>query len=167
MKRKNGFTLIELIVVIAIISILSMVALPLLFKNIEKAKVTDLEADISSIKTTILKYYLDESSMITSRNWIMIYKDHDGNVKYSPDIPGKKVKEIEYIKSEIENLSIPFGYYVIDHQGDSIYLEILFDGNEFIKADKINESGIKKLEHDLGNQVKYIKEGPKILIKLM
>ena len=47
-KKKNnkGFTLVELLVVIAIIGILAVVAVPALFKNIEKGKVAELESVI-------------------------------------------------------------------------------------------------------------------------
>ena len=46
-KKKNnkGFTLVELLVVIAIIGILAVVAVPSLFKNIEKGKVGELESE--------------------------------------------------------------------------------------------------------------------------
>ena len=62
-KKKNnkGFTLVELLVVIAIIGILAVVAVPALFKNIEKGKVADLESDISAIRSAVLSYYTDNS----------------------------------------------------------------------------------------------------------
>jgi len=37
--------------------------LPSLFKNIEKSKVTSMEADINTIKTATLNYYSDESQL--------------------------------------------------------------------------------------------------------
>ena len=62
-KKKNnkGFTLVELLVVIAIIGILAVVAVPALFKNIEKGKVADLESDISAIRSAALSYYAENS----------------------------------------------------------------------------------------------------------
>ena len=54
-KKKNnkGFTLVELLVVIAIIGILAVVAVPALFKNIEKGKneVEKLEKKYVAITT--------------------------------------------------------------------------------------------------------------------
>ena len=60
-KNNKGFTLVELLVVIAIIGILAVVAVPALFKNIEKGKVADLESDISAIRSAVLSYYTDNS----------------------------------------------------------------------------------------------------------
>ena len=66
-KKKNnkGFTLVELLVVIAIIGILAVVAVPALFKNIEKGKIADLEGDISAIRSAALSVYADTSEMPT------------------------------------------------------------------------------------------------------
>ena len=60
-KNNKGFTLVELLVVIAIIGILAVVAVPALFKNIEKGKVADLESDISAIRSAVLSYYTNNS----------------------------------------------------------------------------------------------------------
>lgn len=62
-KNKKGFTLVELLVVIAIIGILAVVAVPALFKNINKAKVADVEADYSAIKSSVLSYYSEENKL--------------------------------------------------------------------------------------------------------
>ncbi len=64
MKKKNqkGFTLVELLVVIAIIGILAIVAVPALFKNINKAKVADLKADYNAFKSASLSYYTDKNT---------------------------------------------------------------------------------------------------------
>ena len=58
-KKKNnkGFTLIELLVVIAIIGILAVVAVPSLFKNINKAKASDAVAYINAVKTSAISEY--------------------------------------------------------------------------------------------------------------
>lgn len=63
-KKKNnkGFTLVELLVVIAIIGILAVVAVPALFKNINKAKVADLESDYNAFKSASLSYYAEKNT---------------------------------------------------------------------------------------------------------
>ena len=60
-KNKKGFTLVELLVVIAIIGILAIVAVPALFSNINKAKATDVVADVRAIKTSAMSIYADNS----------------------------------------------------------------------------------------------------------
>lgn len=59
MKKNKGFTLVELLVVIAIIGILAVVAVPSLFKNINKAKAADIIADYSAIKAAVTSEYAD------------------------------------------------------------------------------------------------------------
>ena len=78
-KKKNnkGFTLVELLVVIAIIGILAVVAVPALFKNINKAKVADVEADYNAIKSASLSYYADKSLMPTQISDIQGYLDSE------------------------------------------------------------------------------------------
>ncbi|MCF7907549.1 MAG: type II secretion system protein GspG [Candidatus Omnitrophica bacterium] len=56
---RRGFTLIELIVVIAIIAILAAIIAPNAFRAIEKAKVTQVVADLRTIKNVVQSYYAD------------------------------------------------------------------------------------------------------------
>ena len=91
-KKKNnkGFTLVELLVVIAIIGILAVVAVPALFKNIEKGKIADLEADISAIRSAALSVYADTSVMPQEA------------------IFGTDDEDEDLIDAELEGLSDPF-----------------------------------------------------------
>ena len=58
-KKKNnkGFTLVELLVVIAIMGILAVVAVPSLFKNINKAHAADAVSYISAYRTAVISEY--------------------------------------------------------------------------------------------------------------
>ena len=129
LKKKNnkGFTLVELLVVIAIIGILAVVAVPALFKNIEKGKIAELESDISAIRSAALSYYADNSS-------------------YPEAQPINKTSDTE-IEKEIESLGFPFT--------DSYQLSVTDSGalTLSISREKISANGVNKLKKDLGSSV--------------
>ena len=62
-KGDRGFTLIELLVVMAIIGILAVAAVPALFRNINKAKIADVESDYNAIKSSVLEYYYEHGEI--------------------------------------------------------------------------------------------------------
>ena len=169
-KKKNnkGFTLVELLVVIAIIGILAVVAVPALFKNIEKGKVADLESDISAIRSAVLSYYTNNSeypiddSTATSNpgsNYtpkdavVLLQKD----MKSLTDTDAKKLQKQATLEllSELEGLSFPYGgsYELTDDTGidvanspETLYLTITTKG----ASTTISEDGLNKLAQDLG-----------------
>lgn len=49
-KKQTGFTLIELLVVIIIVAVLAAVGIPLLTANVEKAKLTEADAGLSTVR---------------------------------------------------------------------------------------------------------------------
>jgi len=57
--QQQGFTLVELIVVIAIISVLAAVIAPSAFRAIEKAKCSRAIAESKVVKTAAFAYYTD------------------------------------------------------------------------------------------------------------
>lgn len=59
MKRNRGFTLIEVIVVAAIIAILAGILVPMIFRQIDEAKISRAEADCKSISTAVLLFRKD------------------------------------------------------------------------------------------------------------
>ena len=58
MKKKKGFTLVELVIVIAVIAILSAILIPTFGSIMSDAKETSAKADLKSVITT----YLAENS---------------------------------------------------------------------------------------------------------
>ncbi|MHA6845398.1 type II secretion system protein [Ralstonia syzygii] len=58
-ERSDGFTLIELVVVMAIIGLLLTLALPRYFHSIERGKVQVQQQNIAVIRDAIDKYYGD------------------------------------------------------------------------------------------------------------
>ena len=146
-KSKKGFTLVELLVVIAIIGILAVVAVPALFKNIEKGKVADLEADISAIRSAVLSYYSDNSDYPAEEN--------NKIVTLSKDISKESNPEAIKLLAELEGLSFPYGgtYELTNKEGNepatspgTLYLKITTGS----KDSTISQSGLDKLAQDLG-----------------
>ena len=144
-KKKNnkGFTLIELLVVIAIIGILAVVAVPALFKNIEKAKVADLESDISAIRSASLSYYGDNGAY---PNGSLVVTNGKIN---APQVDGSDTGASK-ISSEVENLSFPYeGTYKFEGSAPGpLVLKITpADGKS------ISSNAVAKLQKDLGNSM--------------
>ena len=62
MKDQQGYTLIEMMIVISIISILATMALPSFQKSLIRAKETNLRRTLFIMRDTIDQYYADHSS---------------------------------------------------------------------------------------------------------
>lgn len=58
-KRKRGFTLVELLVVMAIIALLLTIATPRYFRHVERTKEAVLKEDLATVRDAIDKYHAD------------------------------------------------------------------------------------------------------------
>jgi prepilin-type N-terminal cleavage/methylation domain-containing protein len=63
MKMKKGFTLIELMVVIVIMGILAAVAVPKIFGNVDKAKLSGVGETLSQYEQATANYYILNSGL--------------------------------------------------------------------------------------------------------
>ena len=138
-KKKNnkGFTLVELLVVIAIIGILAVITVPQLFKNIEKSKVSKLEADYNSISTAIVSYYAD-------KNEYPLGSDNAAN-----DIVVSGSKTVTGLNGYLDEVANPFkANYSLS------YISPTSNAQEGVQLHisnlKITDAGINKLKNDLG-----------------
>jgi general secretion pathway protein G len=61
-RRTEGFTLIELIVVLAVISVLASLVAPMVFRNVGDAKTTGARAQIELLGLALEQYRLDNDN---------------------------------------------------------------------------------------------------------
>lgn len=82
-NRVRGFTLIEIMVVVIIIGILAAIVAPNVIGNIDKAQVTKVNADISSLESALKLYRLDNFSYPTTAQGLdaLVNKPNDPNIK--------------------------------------------------------------------------------------
>ena len=139
-KNNKGFTLVELLVVIAIIGILAVVAVPALFKNIEKGKVADLEADISAIRSAALSYYAEKSEYPV-----------DTNSANTTEGKNDLLKANDKLDKELEELSNPFNATSYELQGVApAPLKLIITQ---ASGSELSEDAFLKLRSDLGSDV--------------
>ena len=84
MKIKEGFTLIELMIVIVIVSILSALVIPLLLSRVEKAKYSEGKAIASQIATAVRAYAVEADTVSPSPSLTddLGFKDNELDAKY-------------------------------------------------------------------------------------
>ena len=147
-KKKNnkGFTLVELLVVIAIIGVLAVVAVPALFKNIEKGKIASLESDISAIRSATLSYYADNSTYPTTTS--------------SNNAEGL----VASLQGELEGLNDPFEstYALSGTVPSDLTLTITFGAGK-----SISQKGIDKLNKELSGIAGGSAEANSVTVKLI
>lgn len=66
-RRRSGFTLIEILVVIVVIAILATLVAPNIFKNVGEAKSTTARAQIENLGSALDAYRLDNGAYPTSQ----------------------------------------------------------------------------------------------------
>ena len=82
-RRADGFTLIEIMVVVVIIGLLAAVIVPRVVGNVDKARVAKAKQDIQSIETALTMYKLDNFSYPTGEEGLkaLVQKPDDPNVQ--------------------------------------------------------------------------------------
>ena len=157
MKRKNGFTLIELIAVLVILAILALIVTPLVMSKIKKAKISadkrSIDAYGRSIELAIATYLLDEGKFPTDISQLTIEYTGDrvecSTTQLNSDssiylsgctVGGRSVEEYTYGKEE----TTPIPSYTAYSVGD----EVTYNNVDYyVIADSgINESTVKLLK---------------------
>ena len=84
-KRRKGFMLLELIIVVAIIGILAAVAIPNLVGMTDEAKVAKIQSDLSTIGTTMEVYHVKKGG--TYPTDLSVLAGDNGYLKKVPEPP--------------------------------------------------------------------------------
>lgn len=85
MKRKHhrtAFTLTELLIVLIIIGVLAVLALPILVKTIEKAKISEAISNLNLIRTGQKIYFLEYSTFAPSISDLNIEDPNTPSARY-------------------------------------------------------------------------------------
>jgi prepilin-type N-terminal cleavage/methylation domain-containing protein len=97
MKKNSGFSLVELMIVIVIIGVLAAVAVPIYSNNVMKAKMSEADASLGSIRTQLRVYYGENGNYptLTSGTYVIGGKGtwHDINVG---ELTGKYFTDSSY-----------------------------------------------------------------------
>lgn len=84
-KKRKGFMLLELIIVVAIIGILAAVAIPNLVGMTDEAKVAKIQSDLSTIGTAMEVYHVKKGD--TYPDNLSVLEGDNGYLKKVPEPP--------------------------------------------------------------------------------
>jgi general secretion pathway protein G len=131
-RAQDGFTLIEIMVVILIIGLLALMVVPRLRGVADRAKRTKAQADIQELKQPLDRYYLDNGSYPTT--------DHGLQALVSPPTAGRVPSNYEQ-GGYIEKLpNDPWGNQYFYQSDGSSYALKSFGPDGVQSADDIDGS---------------------------
>ncbi len=89
MKDKRGFTLVELMITIVIVGVLATVAIPLYQANVKRAKGSEADASMGSIRTALRVYYAENTAYPIRATYGPVHTMSDSIDIDSTDMVGK------------------------------------------------------------------------------
>ena len=122
-QRKIGFTLTELLIVVIIVGILATLALPMLVKTLEKAKVGEAMSNLNLIRTGQKIYFLEWGKFSPNISDLNIENPNDATSRYfyyeDAAVPDLAVNfKAKAIRGGTEAVSAPEPY-----KDDEYYIE--------------------------------------------
>jgi prepilin-type N-terminal cleavage/methylation domain-containing protein len=150
MNKKNGFTLVELMVVVAIIALLSLVAVPRYWHFQAKAKRAEVYLNLSALHTAEKLYWADNgkyTNKILGEDSIDWRTDRQPNYTYG--FAG--VADVNYILGKLgKDASILSGHANVGENSFTAAAVADIDGDGEFDVITINENGeIKIVKNDL------------------
>ncbi|MCD6204289.1 MAG: prepilin-type N-terminal cleavage/methylation domain-containing protein [Candidatus Marinimicrobia bacterium] len=121
--NESGFTLVELMIVIVIVGILAAVAVPIYQGNIAKAKMTECDAALGTIRTAERVYYAENSTYTSSLSDLGLSNN---------DLTGKYFEFADYQITNVTDSTYTIECIDTDHLGSIRQLthEGVFSGGE-------------------------------------
>ena len=115
-KKKKGFTLLELLVVLAILAILIAIAIPVYKNQKEKAAITAHNANVRVLETAVESYRQDHSELPGDLQDLV----KGEYIKSVPKVPASNHQDLKGVKSYlIENEKIKPGEVdIVDKTND-------------------------------------------------
>jgi len=89
--KEEGYSLLEILVVLAVISLLATLVAPRLFSHVDKSKVTTAKAQMKSLRLALDSYKLDVGHYPNQQQGlnILVTAPSDGSIWYGPYLDGE------------------------------------------------------------------------------
>lgn len=85
MRRQEGFTLVELMIVVAILGVLGMIAVPLYNHYVAGAKISEARANLETIRLLEEQYYADQKTYLAGATVAALADPATGLPGFEPD----------------------------------------------------------------------------------
>jgi prepilin-type N-terminal cleavage/methylation domain-containing protein len=99
-KSSEGFTILELLIVVAIIGALAAIAVPVYNKFINNAKLTSAHATLDTIRKNLESYHLDYQNYPDSINFVT-GQDGIGRIVFEPEFVNQITGDLTSVDSYV------------------------------------------------------------------